>query len=388
MKMDIITTVLIILAVSLIIGEIMESKGFPNVVAAMIVGIVLGPAVLNFITPDAVLYGLSDISLFFIVLLIGVEVSTELLTRNLKSSMALTSSSFAIPFILMISFAVFVYNIPILVAIILSLSVSIPSISIISVLLLRYNLLSKEGGARILSSVVISDVLAFLILSSLINTAEIYYKLAAILIFIILLLLLDLFMRKNAERSKAFFESLRAKERGEQLIFASIIVWGLFISRIFEALGFTFILGALFSGMIINDVVIGEDLIGIIKRTLTRIDDSFFIPIFFTIAGLGVVFPPAQYYGLIIGLVLISILVGGFLNYLPSKIFLTDLKARTSMALFGGRGAVGVVIATFALSEGLIGRDIYSIAIFGTIIISLIMPSFMRKEDRIINMEK
>ncbi len=386
--MDIITTVLIILAVSLIIGEIMESKGFPNVVAAMIVGIVLGPAVLNFITPDAVLYGLSDISLFFIVLLIGVEVSTELLTRNLKSSMALTSSSFAIPFILMISFAVFVYNIPILVAIILSLSVSIPSISIISVLLLRYNLLSKEGGARILSSVVISDVLAFLILSSLINTAEIYYKLAAILIFIILLLLLDLFMRKNAERSKAFFESLRAKERGEQLIFASIIVWGLFISRIFEALGFTFILGALFSGMIINDVVIGEDLIGIIKRTLTRIDDSFFIPIFFTIAGLGVVFPPAQYYGLIIGLVLISILVGGFLNYLTSKIFLTDLKARTSMALFGGRGAVGVVIATFALSEGLIGRDIYSIAIFGTIIISLIMPSFMRKEDRIINMEK
>ncbi|MHB1493161.1 MAG: cation:proton antiporter [Thermoplasmataceae archaeon] len=386
--MDIITTVLIILAVSLIIGEIMESKGFPNVVAAMIVGIILGPAVLNFITPDAVLYGLSDISLFFIVLLIGVEVSTELLTRNLKSSLSLTSSSFAIPFILMISFAVFIYNLSIPVAIILSLSVSIPSISIISVLLLRYNLLSKEGGARILSSVVISDVLAFLILSALINTTEIYYKLAAISIFIFLLLLLDMFMRKNAERSKTFFESLRAKERGEQLIFASIIIWGLFISRIFEALGFTFILGALFSGMIINDVVIGEDLIGIIKRTLTRIDDSFFIPIFFTIAGLGVVFPPAKYYGLIIGLVLISILVGGFLNYLTSKIFLTDLKARTSMALFGGRGAVGVVIATFALSEGLIGRDIYSIAIFGTIIISLIMPSFMRKEDRNTSMEK
>ena len=379
--MDIITEVLIILALSILIGEIMESKGFPNVVAAMIVGIILGPAVFNYISPNPVLAGISDISLFFIVLLIGVEVTTELLTKYNKTATSLSVGSFGIPFLLMIAFSVLIYNLQIKEAIILSLSISIPSISIVSVLLLRYNLLSREGGMRILASVVISDVLAFIILSSLINTSQIYFKLIAIIIFIFLLLLLDRYMRKNAERSKVFFEKLRAKDRGEQLIFAAIIIWGLFVSRIFEELGFTFILGALFSGMIINDVVIGPELIGIIKRTLTRINDSFFIPIFFTIAGLGVVIPPEKYYGLLLGMVLITVVIGGFLNFFTSRIFLTDLKNRTTMAILGGRGAVGVIIATFALSEGLITNDIYSIAILGTIMVSLIMPPLISKED-------
>ncbi len=380
--MDIITEVLIILALSIVIGEIMESRGFPNVVAAMIVGIILGPAVLNYISPNPVLAGISDISLFFIVLLIGVEVTTELLTKYNKTSTSLSVGSFGIPFLLMIAFSVLIYNLQIKEAIILSLSISIPSISIVSVLLLRYNLLSREGGMRILASVVISDVLAFIILSSLINTSEIYFKLIAITVFIFLLLLLDRYMRKNGERSKLFFEKLRAKDRGEQLIFAAIIIWGLFVSRIFEELGFTFILGALFSGMIINDVVIGPELIGIIKRTLTRINDSFFIPIFFTIAGLGVVIPPEKYYGLLLGMVIITVVAGGLLNFLTSKIFITDLKSTTTMAILGGRGAVGVIIATFALSEGLITNNIYSIAIVGTIMVSLIMPPLISKEDR------
>ena len=380
--MDIITEVLIILALSIVIGEIMESRGFPNVVAAMIVGIILGPAVLNYISPNPVLAGISDISLFFIVLLIGVEVTTELLTKYNKTSTSLSVGSFGIPFLLMIAFSVLIYNLKIKEAIILSLSISIPSISIVSVLLLRYNLLSREGGMRILASVVISDVLAFIILSSLINTSEIYFKLIAITVFIFLLLLLDRYMRKNGERSKLFFEKLRAKDRGEQLIFAAIIIWGLFVSRIFEELGFTFILGALFSGMIINDVVIGPELIGIIKRTLTRINDSFFIPIFFTIAGLGVVIPPEKYYGLLLGMVIITVVAGGLLNFLTSRIFLTDLKSTTTMAILGGRGAVGVIIATFALSEGLITNNIYSIAIVGTIMVSLIMPPLISKEDR------
>ena len=380
--MDIITEVLIILALSIVIGEIMESRGFPNVVAAMIVGIILGPAVLNYISPNPVLAGISDISLFFIVLLIGVEVTTELLTKYNKTSTSLSVGSFGIPFLLMIAFSVLIYNLQIKEAIILSLSISIPSISIVSVLLLRYNLLSREGGMRILASVVISDVLAFIILSSLINTSEIYFKLIAITVFIFLLLLLDRYMRKNGERSKLFFEKLRAKDRGEQLIFAAIIIWGLFVSRIFEELGFTFILGALFSGMIINDVIIGPELIGIIKRTLTRINDSFFIPIFFTIAGLGVVIPPEKYYGLLLGMVIITVVAGGLPNFLTSRIFLTDLKSTTTMAILGGRGAVGVIIATFALSEGLITNNIYSIAIVGTIMVSLIMPPLISKEDR------
>ncbi|EQD36741.1 Kef-type K+ transport system, membrane component, partial [mine drainage metagenome] len=230
--------------------------------------------------------------------------------------------------------------------------------------------------------VVMSDVTAFIIISALIVPSKIYIELFSITIFIILLLALDRFIKRLGEKSKNFFNRLWAKDRGEQIIFASLIVWGLLISYIFELIGVTFILGALFSGMIINDVVIGKELIGVIKRTLTRFNDSFFIPIFFTIAGISVLLPPYNYYPLLIGLVLITIVVGGILNYIVSVIFLKDLKPRTTVAILGGRGAVGVIIATLALSSRIITNDIYSIAIIGTITVSLIMPPLISRSDR------
>ena len=109
--MDLITSVLILLSISLIIGELLEVKGLPSVVGALVVGLVLGPAVLNVLQPNAVLHGLSEIALFFIVLLIGVDVTSDLLTKYSAKGWVLTISSFVIPLITMVAMAVFVFHV-------------------------------------------------------------------------------------------------------------------------------------------------------------------------------------------------------------------------------------------------------------------------------------
>ena len=80
--MDIIIALLGILVFSLILGELFEKFNLPAVAGELISGVILGPAVLNWIQPNEVLNGFSEVSLFFIVLLIGVEVTVDLLRKN------------------------------------------------------------------------------------------------------------------------------------------------------------------------------------------------------------------------------------------------------------------------------------------------------------------
>ncbi|WP_075056741.1 cation:proton antiporter [Thermogymnomonas acidicola] len=60
-----------------------------DVVGALATGLILGPFGLGLITPDPAMSGIEDISLFFIVLLIGVEVTTDLFRAHMRKGGAL-----------------------------------------------------------------------------------------------------------------------------------------------------------------------------------------------------------------------------------------------------------------------------------------------------------
>ncbi|MEM3675854.1 MAG: hypothetical protein QXV22_02220, partial [Thermoplasmataceae archaeon] len=75
-----------------------------------------------------------------------------------------------------------------------------------------------------------------------------------------------------------------------------------------------------------------------------------------------------------------SCVVGGVLDYLVSRRALRFISPLSVAGIFGGRGAVGVVIATVALSSGVINENYFSVIIFATVITSLVMPSFVGRK--------
>jgi len=379
--MDLITSVLILLSASLIIGELLEVKGFPAVVGALLVGLILGPAVFNILQPNALLHGLSEIALFFIVLLIGVDVTSDLLTKYSGKGWILTISSFVIPLITMVAIADFVFQVGLTESIAVSIGIGVPSISIISVLVNRYSLLKSSSGNHILASVVITDIMAFILLSATIDPQRVVEKMIGIAILIVIILMLDRIIKKHSTEIVNFFVKLHTTERGEEIIFGLIIIWGLLVSAILDIIGISYVLGALFSGLIVSEVIVGKELIGIIRRTLNRLNESFFIPIFFTIAGLDATIPGSSYFPLLVSLVAISAIVGGVLTYFSSKTLMKDINPRTTMAILGGRGAVGIIIAAVAFQDGVIDSTLYSLVILGSIILSLIMPVLADRRD-------
>lgn len=220
-----------------------------------------------------------------------------------------------------------------------------------------------------------------------------FIETSALVLFIILIYIIDVYLRKNSTHVLSFFEKLRTGAKSEKLVFGSIILSGLIISTVFEFIGITYVLGAFFAGILISDVVIGEDLLGIITRTLSRINDSFFIPLFFSIAGLSFTFPDEAVMETMIVILLGTLLVGGIGDYVAGQKLMKPFTARGTMGVLGGRGAVGIIIATISLGAGIINDQEYSAAIFATIIISFIFSSvfssFVKKSDSpVIDMEK
>ncbi|MDG7000376.1 MAG: cation:proton antiporter [Nitrososphaerota archaeon] len=81
-----------------VLGELFEQFGLPSVAGALLSGLLLGPTFLSVETMNSQINAVSTISLFFIVFLIGFQMRTETLSKNLPRASIVTLTSFVIPF--------------------------------------------------------------------------------------------------------------------------------------------------------------------------------------------------------------------------------------------------------------------------------------------------
>ena len=368
---DLITSILILLAVAIGLGEVFNLIGLPEIVGPIIAGIILGPLILGFVTPSPELSTISSLSLFFIILQIGIESSSDIFSKNIKYVILFAISSFLVPFIVMSIGSFYIFRLPYLEAVSISLSVSIPSISISSVLLVKSGLIKMEDGLRLLGGVAMSDVIAFIIFVSFHRPfIAIAIDSAALAVFIFVIFILDTYIKSKSDRIISILSKLTDIEK-EGMIFAVVIVIGLAVSSLFEYIGITFVLGAFFSGLIIHQNSVGEQTYGVLNRTFRRINSSFFIPMFFSISGLNVTIISANLLPLLLFLIITTSSIGGFLAYYFSKKYMKKITPGVSVGIFGVRGAVGIIIASLGLTDRFITNADYSLAIFATVIMAI-----------------
>ena len=122
--MSFIFSIFILLFSALIVGELFERFGLPAVVGELLTGLVLGPAVFNIVQINAVFSGLSEIALFFIVLLIGVEATTDTLRKNYKLGLLFSFTSFVVPLSIMLAVSHYFLHIPETESVLLSISIA------------------------------------------------------------------------------------------------------------------------------------------------------------------------------------------------------------------------------------------------------------------------
>ncbi|HKT21670.1 MAG TPA: cation:proton antiporter, partial [Nitrososphaerales archaeon] len=144
MAFDIITDVLVVLAVAVLVGELFEQIGLPSVAGELLSGLILGPTVLGVVATSPQTSAISEIALFFVVLLIGFEMNTETVRSRIKPSLVVTGTSFVLPFLILTAAAALILPFGFTANLLVALAIAVPSISIVSVLVMELDLVHKE----------------------------------------------------------------------------------------------------------------------------------------------------------------------------------------------------------------------------------------------------
>ena len=380
MAFDIITDVLVVLTVAVLLGELFEQIGLPSVAGELLSGLVLGPTVLGIVAPNAQTAAISEIALFFVVLLIGFEMTTETVRKHIFPSIVISLTSFAIPFLILVAAAALLLPFGFAANVLVALAITVPSISIVSVLVMEWDLVQKETGRLILSSVTITDIVAFVVLAGASGTPGGTITVVVLMaLFLLAFALVDWQLNAHPHAFRDLLERAAGFTKREELSFALLIAGGLLVAVILQGIGISYILGAFFAGLIIHDGLVGKNAFRRTADTLAKMNRAFFIPVFFGLAGVEASFPASQS-GLLIPLgvlLVVAVLPATLLTYFAAKRLVKveeDGGPRRIAFILAGRGAVGIVIASVALSAGLIGGTAYSLVVVGTVVVSIVVP--------------
>ena len=231
----------------------------------------------------------------------------------------------------------------------------------------------------------ITDIAAFIFLAAVSQSASNTVLLIIyLIIFIGIYAIVDRILNSKRESFQRVLNTGARYLKSEDISYAILIAAGLLLSLVFQAMGISYILGAFFAGLILHEELIGKEAFGRISRTLGRFNRGFFIPLFFGFAGVqatlvsgyGWVFPLAL---VVVASVGLAVVLTYFLanNLFRSNADLANMHkdaARQISVILSGRGAVGIIIISVALSYALINNQAYSLVIVATTVISIVTP--------------
>ncbi|MDW8272921.1 MAG: cation:proton antiporter [Chitinophagales bacterium] len=388
------TNLLILLVTARILGEIFERFRQPAMIGEIIAGMILGPSLLNLIHRTEEIKVISELGIFLLVILAGLEINIDDIIRSLRGKKIFIS---LLAFFLPISsgFAVgYFFGKNIMTSLFIGLCVAITALPVSIRILMDLKKINTPFGQNVISVAIFDDVFALTILAVLLNIKDSDKSLTAVMkagtvsllkliLFLTLLSLAYLLIRRLLSRGNYIQESLDKLVgflKGKEPLFALFFAFVLLFSTVTENLGLHFIVGTFFAAMLISDALIGKENLKAIETTTSNIAMGFLAPIFF--AGIGLEFNVSSIdnLALLAGVILVSYLskiAGGFLGGI-----LAGLGSRFSLVLGMGlnaRGIMELVIANIAYRNGLIDNEVFSILVIMGVLTTLTTPLILKR---------
>ena len=388
------TNLLILLVTARLFGELFERMRQPSMIGEIIAGMILGPSVLNLIHRTEEIKVISELGVFLLVILAGLEIRIDDILKSMRGrNMIISLLAFALP--LAGGFAVgHFFGQQVMTSVFIGLCVAITALPVSIRILMDLGQINSAIGKRIISVAIFDDVLALTVLGVLLNVKDTDMSLSAVMgitllslakliAFIVVLSLAYLFINRLIRKGDVVEMGLNPVLeflRGKESLFAIFFAFVLLFSTITENLGFHFIIGAFFAAMLISDTVIGKDHLKTVESTVSSLAMGFLAPIFF--AGIGLEFNVGSIENLwlLAGVIAVSYLTKIFGGFLGCS--LAGLDRRTSWIVgigLNARGIMELVIANIAYKAGLISTEVFSILVIMGVLTTLTTPLMLKR---------
>lgn len=376
---QILLSLTVILLGTKLAAHLCQKVNIPSVIGELLVGILLGPAVLNLVQPSEVLHIFSQIGVIFLMFLAGLESDFHLLKKYMKPSVVIACLGVLFPLILFFLIGN-VFHMPKMEAVFLGVVFAATSVSISVQVLREYNHLDSKDGSIILGAAVVDDIIVVMLVSiftTLLDhqgniewNANFLWNLfgGKVLFFLIAFLFAKYLLQPLLRYAKRLYASEAVTAFSLALCFA--------FALLSEKLGMSDVIGAFFVGLMIS---LTEHQ-NVVQEKIDVIGYSLFIPIFFVSIGLNV-----ELSGFIRNLPFILILtLFGVLSkllggYLGGKIcYLTRNQSLVVGSGMVSRGEMALIIVQMGIRYHLIGEAMYSEIIIAIILTTLISPFLIK----------
>jgi len=394
---------LILLLSARVMGELLERIGQPAMIGEVLAGVILGPTLLGLVYPSSELKVLSDLAVFLLVVVAGIDIQPKDIRDSIKGrSLWIAILGFMIP--VLSGFCVgYFFKLDLVLTIFLSLCIAITALPVSVRILMDLGKLNTDIGHKIISAAVFNDIMSLLVLGIIIDVrknwgsiSEMSYSVGitiakVALLTIILLLAYNLLKKATSKMEfiKEKIDRLVKIMRGRDSLLALVILFILVFASLTELAGLHFVVGAFFAALLLNKEILGNRNFTKMRNNTNSISQGFLAPIFF--AGIGVQFNwgSISNYSLlfvVLGASLFSKLIGGFLGGRLAG--LSKYESITIGVGLNARGIMELVIATIALSNGFISEEIFSILVIMGLFTTLISPYLLKQSFLLIDKEK
>lgn len=364
---------LIILLSTKLASDLSVRLGQPAVLGKLLMGIVLGPALLGWVQSNEFIDELSEIGVLLLMFIAGLETDLAELRRNLTSSFAVAIGGVILPFAGGYAVGAGI-GFSSAEAMFLGLLLSATSVSISVQVLKDLNKLNSREGTTMLGAAVIDDVLVVVLLAVLLS----------------MLGGADVSLSKVLIKKVVFFGgailvgwwvvpwvmSKLARLRATEAVISAALIICFFFAYAAEFLGVAGMIGAFAAGIAISQTKHKHT----VERRLEPIAYAIFVPIFFVSIGLSVSFEGiGDQIWFIVGLTVLAVLtklVGGGLGAR-----LTKFDWRSSFGIGSGmvsRGEVALIIAAIGLDAGLLDQAYFTPLLIVVILTTLITPPMLK----------
>jgi Kef-type K+ transport system membrane component KefB len=384
----------LLLALSVLAHYIINRMRQPLIIGEILLGMVIGFIGLNLLGDKSIigvnLFGPGIISqdiigpfaqIGSIILLFQIGLECDMRKIYTKRNMLIALGGVIVPWVVgFLAFDLMVPDAGARESIFVGTILVATSVAVTASVLQEMGAISSSVGTAILGAAVVDDVLGMIVLaiskgavSGSIDLGNILYLIAAATAFIVLGIFIGTrYICKAVDRTECRCKDAGIRHTGFILAMAVAFAYA-FIS---EVIGISAIVGAFVAGTIFASIACREDF-----EVGTRYLAALFVPVFFVSAGIMFdIDGLASIFLVTVVITILAVLTKIIGCGIPAR--LLGLNSKEAMAVGIGmapRLEVAIVIAIYGLSAGIIGPDVYSMAIFVGLVTALITPPLFKR---------
>ncbi|AWM09273.1 cation:proton antiporter [Bradyrhizobium symbiodeficiens] len=393
--------IVLLIAVGRGLGEIMQRIGQPSVIGELLAGIILGPSLFGWIWPEAqaaifpktpeqkaMIDGIAQVGILLLLLLTGMETDLKLVKKVGKAAIAISIAGILVPFACGFALGEFLPDalLPnpqarLVASLFMGTALSISSVKIVAVVVREMNFMRRNVGQIIVATAVIDDTIGWVIIAVIFSLASHGTLDIASVAKAVLGTLAFLAVSFTIGRRLVFQLIRWANDNlvSTAPVITVILLLMCAMAMITHAIGVHTVLGAFVAGILVGESPI---LTRQIDERLRGLISSFFMPVFFGLAGLAADLSVLRDPNLLMltGLLVVIASVGKFGGAFVGGT-LGGLTRRESLALASGmnaRGSTEVIIATIGLSIGVLSQNLFTMIVTMAIVTTMAMPPMLR----------